>query len=80
MFEVCAPTPLLFRLQVNVKNASWATPGTCATPNRCIKAVTAFVQSGRIVGTLIEYNVGPAERIGRQRGTRVTQALPTCST
>ncbi|WIA14670.1 hypothetical protein OEZ85_003172 [Tetradesmus obliquus] len=64
---------------VNVKNAKWATPAACVTPNRCIKQITAFVQSGRIVGTQTIYSTGPAEKIGRQRGTAVTQTLPNCS-
>jgi hypothetical protein len=67
-------------LQVNVKDAKWATPGACSTPNRCIKQITAFVQNGRIVGIRTDYSVGPAERIGRQRGAQVTQVLPDCST
>uniref|UniRef100_A0A383VEM4 Big-1 domain-containing protein n=1 Tax=Tetradesmus obliquus TaxID=3088 RepID=A0A383VEM4_TETOB len=65
---------------VSVKDAAWAAPGACTTPNRCIKQITAFVQSGRIVGIQTDYNTGAPDKIGRQRGTKVTQVLPDCTT
>lgn len=66
---------------VSVKGATWAAPGasSCVTPSRCIKQITAFVQSSRIVGIQADYNTGPSEKMGRQRGSRVTQVLPDCS-